>query len=180
MVDRPVHVLDAKSAEMGSGLILLEALRCIDEGGDFDEVRHVAERAIGGRGCFRRRHAGVSGQEWAHRKGAAPPRHGPRRQAGARDSRGEIVPFKRTRGRKRQLATIVEEVRPAAEAGSQLYFGHIGAPELSPELAEQLGVEEKLIAEIGVVVPRGPRSLWRRPPIGQARRGRLLSPHGRP
>ena len=51
MVDRPVQVLDAKSAEMGSGLILLEALRCIDEGGDFDEVRHVAERAIGGRGC---------------------------------------------------------------------------------------------------------------------------------
>ena len=50
MVDRPVHVLDAKSAEMGSGLILLEALRCIDEGRDFDEVRHAAERAIGGRG----------------------------------------------------------------------------------------------------------------------------------
>ena len=48
MVDRPVHVLDAKSAEMGSGLILLEALRCIDEGRDFDEVRHAAERAIGG------------------------------------------------------------------------------------------------------------------------------------
>jgi DegV family protein with EDD domain len=65
---------------------------------------------------------------------------------------GEIIPFKRTRGRKRQLATIVEEVRPAAEAGHPLYFGHIAAPELLSELAEQLGVEEKLIAEIGGVV----------------------------
>ena len=33
-----------------------------------------------------------------------------------------------------------EEVRPAAEAGRQLYFGHIAAPELLSELAEQLGV----------------------------------------
>jgi fatty acid-binding protein DegV len=41
---------------------------------------------------------------------------------------------------------------PAAEAGRQLYFGHIAAPELLSELAEQLGVEEKLIAEIGGVV----------------------------
>jgi fatty acid-binding protein DegV len=50
------------------------------------------------------------------------------------------------------MATIVEEVRPAAEAGRPLYFGHIAAPELLSELAEQLEVEEKLIAEIGGVV----------------------------
>ncbi|HET7272590.1 MAG TPA: DegV family protein [Rubrobacter sp.] len=65
---------------------------------------------------------------------------------------GEVVPFKRTRGRKRQMAAIVDEVRPAVEAGRPLYFGHIAAPELVSELAENLGVEEKLVAEIGGVV----------------------------
>ncbi|MGH3106452.1 MAG: DegV family protein [Rubrobacteraceae bacterium] len=153
MLDRPVQVLDAKSAEMGSGLILLEALHCIDEGGDFDEVRHVAERAIGGaRVLF-----AVGTLEYLAKSGRIG--RAQRLLGTALDVRpvleiagGEIVPFKRTRGRKRQLATIVEEVRPAAEAGSQLYFGHIGAPELLSELAEQLGVEEKLIAEIGGVV----------------------------
>jgi fatty acid-binding protein DegV len=65
---------------------------------------------------------------------------------------GEVVPLKRTRGRKRQLAALVEEVKPAAEAGRPLYFGHIAAPELLSELAESLGVEEELVAEIGGVV----------------------------
>jgi DegV family protein with EDD domain len=46
MVERPVEVLDTKSAEMGSGLILREALRCIDEGGEFKDVRRGAEAAI--------------------------------------------------------------------------------------------------------------------------------------
>jgi fatty acid-binding protein DegV len=63
-----------------------------------------------------------------------------------------VVPHKRTRGRKRQMAAIVEEARPAAEAGRPLYFGHIAAPEHLSELAENLGVEEKLVAEIGGVV----------------------------
>ena len=153
MVDRPVHVLHSKSAEMGSGLILLEALRCIDEGGDFDEVRHAAERAIGGtRVLF-----AVGTLEYLAKSGRIG--RAQRLLGTALDVRpvlevtgGEIIPFKRTRGRRRQMATIVEEVRPAAEAGRQLYFGHIAAPELLSELAEQLGVEEKLIAEIGGVV----------------------------
>ena len=50
------------------------------------------------------------------------------------------------------MAAIVEEVRPAVEAGRPLYFGHIAAPELLSELADELGVEEKLVAEIGGVV----------------------------
>jgi fatty acid-binding protein DegV len=65
---------------------------------------------------------------------------------------GEVVPHKRTRGRKRQMAAIVEEVRPAVEAGRQLYFGHVAAPELLSELADRLGVEEELVSEIGGVV----------------------------
>ena len=153
MVDRPVHVLDTRSAEMGSGLILLEGLRCIDEGGDFDEVRHAAERAIGGtRVLF-----AVGTLEYLAKSG----RIGrAQRLLGTalhvrpvlQVAEGEIVPLKRTRGRKRQMAAIVEEVKPAADAGRPLYFGHIAAPELLSELAEQLGVEEKLIAEIGGVV----------------------------
>ena len=153
MVDRPVQVLDTRSAEMGSGLILLESLNCIDEGGDFDEVRHVAERTIGGtRVLF-----AVGTLEYLAKSGRIG--RAQRLLGTALDVRpvlrvaeGEIVPLKRTRGRKRQMAAIVEEVKPAAEAGRPLYFGHIAAPELLSELAEQLGVEEKLVAEIGGVV----------------------------
>ena len=153
MVDRPVHVLDTRSAEMGSGLILLEALRCIDEGGDFDDVRRAAGRAVAGaRVLF-----AVGTLEYLAKSGRIG--RAQRLLGMALDVRpvlevanGEIVPFKRTRGRKRQMTTIVEEVRPAAEAGRPLYFGHIAAPELLSELAEQLGVEEKLVAEIGGVV----------------------------
>jgi DegV family protein with EDD domain len=153
MADRPVHVLDTRSAEMGSGLILLEALRCIDEGGDFDEVRRAAERAIGGANVL----FAVGTLEYLAKSGRIG--RAQRLVGTALDVRpvlkladGEVVPFKRTRGRKRQMAAIVEEVRPAAEAGRPLYFGHIAAPELLSELAEQLGVEEKLVAEIGGVV----------------------------
>jgi DegV family protein with EDD domain len=153
MVDRPVQVLDTKSAEMGSGLILLEALRCIDEGGDFDEVKHAAERAIGRTSVL----FAVGTLEYLAKSGRIG--RAQRLLGTALDVRpvlqvagGEIVPLKRTRGRKRQMAAIVEEVKPAAEAGRPLYFGHIAAPELLSELAEQLGVEEKLVAEIGGVV----------------------------
>jgi DegV family protein with EDD domain len=153
MVDRPVHVLDTRSAEMGSGLILLEALRCIDEGGDFEEVRRAAERAIASTNVL----FAVGTLEYLAKSGRIG--RAQRLVGTALDVRpvlkivgGEVVPFKRTRGRKRQMAAIVEEVRPAVEAGKPLYFGHIAAPELLSELAEQLGVEEKLVAEIGGVV----------------------------
>ncbi len=154
MVERPaVRVLDTKSAEMGSGLILREALREIDEGGEFRDVRRAAEVAIGRCNIF----FAVGTLEYLAKSG----RIGrARRLVGtALDVRpvlhiedGEVVPHKRTRGRKRQMAAIVEEVRPAAEAGRPLYFGHVAAPELLSELAESLGVEEKLVAEIGGVV----------------------------
>lgn len=153
MVDRPVHVLDTRSAEMGSGLILLEALRCIDEGGDFEEVRRAAERAIATANIL----FAVGTLEYLAKSGRIG--RAQRLVGTALDVRpvlklagGEVVPFKRTRGRKRQMAAIVEEVRPAVEAGRPLYFGHIAAPELLSELAEQLGVEETLVAEIGGVV----------------------------
>jgi DegV family protein with EDD domain len=153
IVDRPVEVLDTRSAEMGSGLILLEALRVVDEGGDFKEVRRAAEAAIDR--CNILFAAGTL--EYLAKSG----RIGrARRLLGAalnvrpvlRIEDGEVVPHKRTRGRKRQMAAIVEEVGPAAEAGRPLYFGHVAAPELLSELAEQLGVEEELVSEIGGVV----------------------------
>ena len=153
MVDRPARVLDTKSVEMGSGLILLEALRCIDAGGDFDEVRRAAERAIAGTRIL----FAVATLEYLAKSGRIG--RAQRLLGSALDVRpvlevagGEVVPLKRTRGRKRQMAAIVEEVRPAVQAGRPLYFGHIAAPELLSELAERLGVEEKLIAEIGGVV----------------------------
>jgi DegV family protein with EDD domain len=145
MIDRP--------AEMGSGLILREALREIDEGGEFKDVRRAAETAI--RRCNvlfavgKLEYLGKSGRVGRARRllGAA---LDIRPVLGIED--GEVVPHKRTRGRKRQLAAIVEEVKPVAEAGRPLYFGHVAAPDQLSELAERLGVEEELVAEIGGVV----------------------------
>jgi DegV family protein with EDD domain len=153
MVDRSVEVLDTRSAEMGSGLILLEALRVVDEGGNFKDVCRVAEDAIDRCNVL----FAVGTLEYLAKSG----RLGRARHlvGTALDIRpvlriedGEVVPHKRTRGRRRQMAAIVDEVKPAAEAGRLLYFGHIAAPELLSELAESLGLEEKLVAEIGGVV----------------------------
>ena len=153
MVERPVEVLDTKSAEMGSGLILREALRKIDEGGEFKDVRRAAETAIGRCNVL----FAVATLEYLAKSGRV---GRARRLLGAaldirpvlRIDDGEVVPHKRTRGRKRQMAAIVEEVKPVAEAERPLYFGHVAAPELLSELAERLGVEEELVAEIGGVV----------------------------
>jgi DegV family protein with EDD domain len=153
MAGRPVEVADTGSAEMGSGLILRETLRSIDEGGEFKDVRRAAEGAI--RSCnvlF-----AVGTLVYLQRSGRIGKAQ--RLLGTALDIRpvlriedGEVVPHKRTRGRRRQLAALVEEARPAAEAGRPMYFGHVAAPELLPELADALGVEERLVAEIGGVV----------------------------
>lgn len=153
MVGRDVEVLDTRSAEMGSGLILGEALRVVDEGGDFGEVRRAAEAAIRRvRVLF-----AVGTLEYLQKSG----RIGrARRLLGtALDIRpvlriedGEVVPHKRTRGRRRQLAAIIEEAKPAAEEGRSLLFGHIAAPEAVEDLARSLGVDEPRVAEIGGVV----------------------------
>ena len=153
VIERPVEVLDTKSAEMGSGLILREALREIDKGGQFKDVRRAAETAIGRCNLL----FAVGTLEYLAKSGRV---GRARHLVGAafdirpvlRMEEGEVVAHKRTRGRKRQMAAIVEEVKPAAEAGRPLYFGHVGAPELVSELAERLGVEEELVAEIGGVV----------------------------
>ena len=153
VIERPVEVLDTNSAEMGSGLILREALREIDKGGQFKDVRRAAETAIGRCNLL----FAVGTLEYLAKSGRV---GRARHLVGAaldirpvlRMEEGEVVAHKRTRGRKRQVAAIVEEVKPAAEAGRPLYFGHVGAPELVSELAERLGVEEDLVAEIGGVV----------------------------
>jgi DegV family protein with EDD domain len=154
MIERPaVEVLDTKSAEMGSGLILREALREIDEGGELEDVRRAAEIAIGRCNVL----FALGTLEYLVKSGRVGQA---RRLVGAaldirpvlRIEDGEIVPHKRTRGRRRQMAAIVEEARLAAEAGRPLYFGHVAAPELLSELAERLEVEEVLVAEIGGVV----------------------------
>jgi DegV family protein with EDD domain len=153
MVERPVEVLDTKSAEMGSGLILREALGVIDEGREFKDVRRAAEAAIGRCNLL----FAVGTLEYLAKSGRLG--RAQRLLGAALDIRpvlrvedGEVVPHRRTRGRKRQIAAIVEEVKPAAQAGRPLYFGHVAAPELLSGLAERLGVEEKLVSEIGGVV----------------------------
>lgn len=153
MVERPVEVLDTASAEMGSGLILLEALKVLDEGGEFKDVRRAAESAAGRCNLL----FAVGTLEYLAKSGRIG--RAQRLLGTALDVRpvlkvvdGEVVPHKRTRGRKRQMNAIIEEVKPAAEAGRPLYFGHIGTPGPISELAEKLGVEKPRIAEIGGVV----------------------------
>ena len=132
MVDRPVHVLDTRSAEMGSGLILLESLRCIDEGGDFDEVRRVSERAIGRANVL----FAVGTLEYLAKSGRIG--RAQRLLGTALDVRpvlkitgGEVAPFKRTRGRKRQMAAIVEEVGRPSRPGVRSTSGTSPLPNSS-------------------------------------------------
>lgn len=153
MVDARVEVLDTRSAEMGSGLVLLEVLRVIDEGGDFDEARQAAARAISAVRIF----FAVGTLEYLAKSG----RIGrAQRLVGTalnvrpvlRVEDGEVVPHKRARGRNRQMAAVLEQARPAVEAGKQLYFGHIGAREQVDEICAQLGLENPRVTVLGGVV----------------------------
>ena len=153
MVERPVEVLDTRSAEIGSGLILLEALRVVDEGGSFEEVKEAAETAI--KRCTIL--CAVSTLEYLEKSGRIG--RAKRLLGTALDIRpvlrvedGEVVPHKRARGRKRQMSALLEEAKPAAEAGRPLAYGHTDAPELLAELIDSLGVEGRFVAEIGGVV----------------------------
>jgi DegV family protein with EDD domain len=153
MVDRPVQVVDTRSAEMGSGLILLEALKVVDEGGDFEEVKQTVDSAL--RRCnvlF-----AVGTLEYLEKSGRIG--RAQRLLGTALDVRpvlalkdGEVVPHKRTRGRKRQMAALVEECGPAVAAGRVLAFGHVNAWDHLSELRSALGSKGRFIAEIGGVV----------------------------
>jgi DegV family protein with EDD domain len=153
MVDRPVEVVDTKSAEMGSGLILLEALRVLNEGGSFEEIKQAVEAAIGRcRILF-----AVGTLEYLEKSGRIG--RAQRLLGTALDIRpvlsvedGEVVPHKRARGRKRQMAAILEEAKPAVEAGCSLAYGHVNAWEPLSELKAALGVQGRFVAEIGGVV----------------------------
>ena len=153
MVEQSVEVLDTRSAEIGSGLILMEALRVLDDGGTFEEVKQAAEAAI--------RHCtilfAVGTLEYLEKSGRIG--RAQRLLGTALDIRpvlrlenGEVVPHKRARGRKRQMAALLEEAKPAAEAGHPLAYGHIDAPGALNELIDSLGVEGRFVAEIGGVV----------------------------
>lgn len=153
IVDRPVEVVDTKSAEMGSGLILLEALKVVDEGGSFEEVRRAVEAAI--RRCnvlF-----AVGTLEYLEKSGRIG--RAQRLLGTALDVRpvlalrdGEVVPHKRTRGRKRQMSAILDEAGPAVEEGRPLAYGHVNAWEQLSQLKASLGVKGRFVAEIGGVV----------------------------
>lgn len=153
MVDARVEVLDTRSAEMGTGLILLEALQTIDNGGDFDEARRAAERAMAGVRIF----FAVGTLEYLAKSGRIG--RAQRLVGTALNVRpvlkiedGQVVPHKRARGRNRQMAAIVDEVQPAVEAGKTLYLGHVAAREQLDELCGKLGVKDPRVANIGGVV----------------------------
>jgi DegV family protein with EDD domain len=152
MVDRSVEVVDTKSVEIGSGLILLEALHAVDGGGTFEEVKRAVEAAI--RHC--RVLFAVGTLEYLEKSGRIG--RAQRLLGTALDIRpvlsvedGEVVPHKRARGRRRQMATILKEAKPAAEAGRPLAYGHVNAPEPLAELRQALG-KGSFAAEIGGVV----------------------------
>lgn len=153
MVDATVEVLDTRSAEMGAGLILLEALRVIDDGGSFDEARLAVERAIANVRVF----FAVGTLEYLAKSGRIG--RAQRLVGTALNVRpvlniedGEVGPHKRVRGRNRQMAAIIEQAQPAVDAGKNLYFGHVAAQEQLDELFARLGVDDPRIATIGGVV----------------------------
>ncbi|BBL78829.1 hypothetical protein RxyAA322_06830 [Rubrobacter xylanophilus] len=153
MVDRRVEVVDTRSAEMGSGLVLREAIRAIDEGASFEEVRRAAEAAVRRVRVF----FAVGTLEYLAKSGRIG--RAQRLVGTALDIRpvltireGEVVPFKRTRGRRRQMETIAEQLRPAIEEGRTLFFGHVDARDTLEELGRKLGIGDMLVARIGGVV----------------------------
>lgn len=153
MVDRRVEVLDTRSAEMGSGVVLLEALRAIDAGDGFDEIRRAAEVAIRDHGVL----FAVGTLEYLQKSGRIG--RAQRLVGTALNIRpvltvedGEVVPYKRVRGAKRQMSTMVEWAKPAAEEGRRIFLGHVDAPEQLSELKDSLGEEKVFVAEIGGVV----------------------------
>jgi DegV family protein with EDD domain len=153
IVDRHVEVRDMRSAEMGSGLIFVEALNTADGGGSFEDVLQAAERAI--KGCevlF-----AVGTLEYLAKSG----RIGrAQRLVGTalnirpvlRLEDGLVVPHKRARGRNRQMAVVAEQIKPAIESGKKLYYGHVAAPELLEEFCDMLGVDDPAVTGIGGVV----------------------------
>ena len=153
MVERPVEVIDTKSAEMGSGLILLEALRVADEGGSFEDVRRAAEGAVQRCGMF----FAVGTLEYLQKSGRIG--RAQRLLGTALDIRpvlrledGEVVPHKKARGRKRQMAAIAEEVKPMIESGRQIAYGQVNAYDALSDLRSSLGTKGRFVAEIGGVV----------------------------
>lgn len=153
MVDARVEVLDTRSAEMGAGLILLEALQTIDGSGGFDDVRQAAERAMADVRIF----FAVGTLEYLAKSGRIG--RAQRLVGTALNVRpvlkiedGQVVPHKRARGRNRQMAAIVDEVQPAVDAGKTLYLGHVAAREQLDDLCEKLGIEDPRVANIGGVV----------------------------
>jgi fatty acid-binding protein DegV len=50
------------------------------------------------------------------------------------------------------MAILLKEVKPAAEAGRPLAYGHAHAPALLNEFIDSVGVEGRFVAEIGGVV----------------------------
>jgi DegV family protein with EDD domain len=153
MVDGRVEVLDTRSAEMGSGLILREALRVIDDGGDFDAVKQAAEQAIQTCQIF----FAVGTLEYLAKSGRIG--RAQRLVGTALNVRpvlkvedGVVVPHKRARGRNRQLAAVIEQAKPAVDAGKTVYFGHIAAQKELDELCEKLGIEDPLTTTLGGVV----------------------------
>jgi len=153
MAGRPVEVVDTKSVEMGSGLILLEALRVVDEGGSFEEVKEATEAAIGRCEIL----FAVGTLEYLEKSGRIG--RAQRLLGTALDIRpvlrvedGEVVPQKRARGRKRQMAALLEEAKPAANEGRPLAYGYADDPEPLAELIDSLNVEGRFIAQIGGVV----------------------------
>ncbi|MCA1739899.1 MAG: DegV family protein [Actinobacteria bacterium] len=153
MVERAVKVVDTKSAEMGSGLILLEALNALDEGGSFEEIQEAVEAAIRRCQVF----FAVGTLEYLEKNGRIG--HAQRLLGTALDIRpvlrvedGEVVPHKRTRGRNRQMVALLEEAKPAVEAGRPLAYGHVNAWEPLAELRTKLQAKGDFVAEIGGVV----------------------------
>lgn len=153
MVDRPVEVLDMKSAEIGSGLIFNEALKVIDGGGDLKETIEAVRPAI--QRC--RAWFAVGTLEYLQKGGRIG--RGQRLAGSALDIRpvltledGEIVPHKRTRGRRRQMAAMLEQIKPAVANGRPYSLGHANAPDAVTELSRQLGGGESFSASISGVI----------------------------
>lgn len=153
MVDRPVEVFDSKSAEMGSGLILFETLVAIDSGADFEEVKRITRDSIERCELI----LGVSTLDYLEKNGRIG--RAQRLLGTALNIRpvlkieeGVVTPYKRVRGKRKQMAALLEEIHPAVQAERKLAIGDIAAPGELAQMREAAGESLEFEAEIGGVV----------------------------
>ncbi len=154
-----IHVIDSRSASVGLGLSVYQAARALREGKKLKEIIELTEY-----NCSHMEHVfAVGSLEMLKRggrisKGKAFVGNVLNIKPILHFEDGEIVPYSRTRGKKKMLEFLIQTME---ERGHNLVeqtigINYSGNPELAEEvknmIIDRFGTEEFLISEIGAAI----------------------------